>query len=157
MTDGIIKFLHSDTQNKAVTVKRILGCGEYAAKHGIVIDEVCAAELAEAKTKALGATGRVEFGGGIMDLLIESFADSPYISQENFKDTLCTLADVFCEAKNAVSDRVSDRSLAVFLRNAYDRNGGSADLGGEVEGLVHRLSEVGGDCDELAEGYGGEC
>ena len=156
MTDGIVKFLHSDTQNIAVTEKRILACAEYAKGHGIVIDSRRAALLAEAKTKALRATGRVEFGGGIMDLLIECFIDSPYISQENFKDTLCTLADVFCEAKNAVSDRVSDRSLAVFLRNAYDRNGGSADLGGEIEGLVRRLSEAGGDCDELAEGYGGE-
>ena len=136
MTDGIVKFLHSDTQNIAVTEKRILGCAEYAARYGIVIDALCAALLAE--------------------LRLECFVDSPYISNENFTHTLCNLAEVFCEAKNAVSDRVSDRSLALFLRNAYDRCGGSTDLGGEIEGLVRRLSEAGGDCDEIAEGYCGE-
>ena len=156
MPAGIVQFPHSHTQNIAVTEKRILACAEYAARYGIVIDARCAALLAEAKTKALGATGRVEFGGGIMDLLIECFADSPYISNDNFTETLCTLAEVFCEAKNAVADRVSDTSLALFLRNAYDRCGGSAALGGEIEGLVRRLSEAGGDCDEIAEGYCGE-
>lgn len=133
----------------AMTVKGILGCAEYAEKHGIIIDERCAAALAEAKTKALGVSGRVEFGESAAVLLAEVFAGSPYLTNDNFTETVSEVIGVFYEAKNAVRDRVGDRALAEFLRRAFDGVcGGDTDsLGGAVESLVRHINGGGSVCD----------
>lgn len=150
MSEEAVSFLTGGTAAAtAMTVKGILGCAEYAEKHGIIIDERCAAALAEAKTKALGVSGRVEFGESAAAVIIEAFADSPYLSNENFTETMSVVIGVFYEAKNAVADRVSDRALAEFLRRAFDGVcGGDADsLGGTVEGLVRHINGGGAVCD----------
>lgn len=150
MSEEIMSFLtFGAVSARAATEKSILACGAFTEKHGIVIDERCAAALAEAKTKALGVSERVEFGESAVAVIIEAFADSPYLSNENFTETMSVVIGVFYEAKNAVADRVSDRALAEFLRRAFDGVcGGDADsLGGTVEGLVRHINGGGAVCD----------
>ena len=46
---------------------------------GLTLSEKQIAEIVEKRFEALEATGRIEFGRGIMKMLIEAFCDSPFI------------------------------------------------------------------------------
>lgn len=59
---------------------------------------------------------------GLVDKLISSFCDSPYISQDNYESTLHELINLFYELKNSTWDTISDCNLIDFMNidfNSY--------------------------------------
>ncbi|MFR1640955.1 MAG: DUF6323 family protein, partial [Eggerthellaceae bacterium] len=62
-------------------------CNEATAKHGLRLTEQQMMGLAERRGEALRATGRVEFGRGVLRELVLGFCDSPYLSQEGYEET----------------------------------------------------------------------
>lgn len=107
----------------------ILQCNEVTEKYGLSLTQQQASALAKTRMTSLKETGRIEFGNGITDKLIMAVCDSPYITQENYEETLHELISLFYNLKNDTWDRVSDNDLIDFIRTAF--NGicrGSLDL-----------------------------
>jgi hypothetical protein len=84
------------------------------------LTEADAMLLVDTRDNALYATGRLEFGSGIIPKLIDAFCDSPYLMQNTYVETLTALIDAFYYFKNELQDRLGDDVLIAFMRKAYD-------------------------------------
>ena len=89
-------------------------------QYGLSLSEKQIAEIVEKRFEALEATGRVEFGRGIIKMLIEAFCDSPFIDQENYEETILELLDSFYYFKNESEDRIPDDELIAIMRRHFD-------------------------------------
>lgn len=133
-------FQHSFIQKQAVG--EILKCNDFTVDYGLVLTEKQAAELVETRALALKDTGRIEFGGGVIDKIIHAFCDSPYISTHNYEETLHELVELFYSYKNETLDLISDDDLIRYMKTAFDgRCGGSLELlsGRELYRLARNL------------------
>lgn len=101
-------------------VAEIMRMETVTARYGLALTEAQAAALVETRTLALCGAGRVEFGGGVVDKLILAFCDSPYLSMENYEETLHGLIEIFYSYKNQTLDLVSDSELIQFMKKAFD-------------------------------------
>ena len=70
--------------------------------------------------QALKRTGRIEFGPGAVDPIIEAFSDSPYLTRENCEDALSQFIMLFYTFKNETLDRISDDALIRYMKKAFD-------------------------------------
>ena len=110
-------------------------CNEATAKHGLRLTEPQMMELVERRGEALRATGRVEFGRGVLRELVLGFCDSPYLSQEGYEETIADVQDVFYRRKedSEAGEAMADGDLIEALRFAYDH---------EAAGSVDALADV---------------
>lgn len=76
---------------KLRTVEELRGCNDITLKFGLYLSEKQINNIIEKRFQALKDTGRIEFGQGILKKLIIEFCDSPYISQENYEETIMEL------------------------------------------------------------------
>lgn len=107
----------------------LLALNEETAAHGLRLSEGQALSLVAARADSLKKTGRVEFGGGVIERLIRAFYDSPYLTQDSYAQTLGELIDLFYEFKNETLDLLSDAELVSFMKQAFDGPcAGSIDL-----------------------------
>lgn len=99
----------------------ILACNEETARFGLALSQREAQELAVCRNESLRRWQRVEFGRGILEKLIFTFCDSPYLHQDNFAETLEQLQDMFYEFKNETQDQMTDDELLGFMREQFDQ------------------------------------
>lgn len=99
-------------------------CSELNQLYGLTLTEADITELVELRSQALKATGRVEFGGGILPKLIRAFCKSPYVDAYSYASTLGDLQDAFYYFKNESEDRFSDDELIEFMAKVF--NGAAA-------------------------------
>lgn len=95
-------------------------CNDLNALYGLTLTEADITELVELRGQALRATGRVEFGGGILPKLIRAFCKSPYVDPYSYAATLGDLQDAFYYFKNESEDRFSDDDLIEFMVNVFN-------------------------------------
>ena len=76
--------------------------------------------LRQTAAGALKQTGRVEFGPGAVDPIIEVFSDSPYITRENCEEIFSELITLFYTFKNETLDRIGDEALIRYMKKAFD-------------------------------------
>jgi len=123
----LIPFSSGFIQKQAVS--EVIKCNEYTQKFGLALTRAQAAELVETRSIALNDNGRVEFGGGVIDKIINEFCDSPYISMLNYTQTINELLEIFYYYKNETLDLVSDDELIKYIKNSFtDICQGSLDL-----------------------------
>lgn len=123
-------------------VKEILKCNDYTAQFGLTLSRSDAAQLVESRNAALKSSGRIEFGGGVINKIIGKFGDSPYISRHNYVETLHELIEMFYFYKNETLDMISDDDLIKFMKNCFDGNcQGSPELlrGRELANMARNL------------------
>ena len=72
--------------------------------------------------------GRVEFGGGVLPLLISAFCDSPDLQQADYADALDELQSLFYMRKQEAMERLSDEELISALSTVFDRAHGSLEV-----------------------------
>lgn len=123
-------------------VNEVMKCNDLTTKFGLVLTEKQALALVETRSFALKENGRIEFGGGVIDKIINEFCDSPYLSMYNYEETLHELLEMFYYYKNETFELVSDDDLIKYMKNAFDGIcQGSLDLlsGRELYKLVHNL------------------
>ena len=106
-------------------------CNELTARFGLTLSETQIQSLVKRRFDALLDTGRIEFGGGILQKLVNSFCDSPYLTQENYEETITQLQDSFYYFKNESMNRISDDDLIEFM---------SAVFNGRAQGSLDYLS-----------------
>lgn len=124
-------------------ISEVLKMNEETEKYGLTLTEQQAAALVKTRSDSLENTGRIEFSGGVIDKLILAFCDSPYITQQNYEDSLHELVDIFYSFKNETLDRISDNYLIAFMQKSF--NGtccGSLELlsGRELPALARKLN-----------------
>lgn len=110
-------------------------CNEATAKYGLRLTEQQVRGLVRRRADALAATGRVEFGRGVLRELVLGFCDSPYLSQEGYEETIADVQDVFYRHKedSEAGEVMADDDLIEALRFAYDH---------EAAGSVDALADV---------------
>lgn len=136
MAFGLIPFT-SDILIQKHAVNEIMGCNDYTKKFGLIISQNQAIELVKTRSIALNHNGRIEFGGGIIDIIIKEFCDSVYISMENYTQIINGLIEAFYYYKNETLDLISDEDLIKFMKFSFD-----GVCQGSVELLIgHQLYE----------------
>ena len=117
------------SQNKALgfydmqlanTVSELRACNELSERFGLLLSDEQMHAVARKRMEALQETGRIEFGNGIIKQLVYAFCDSPYITRENYAETLESLIDSFYYFKNESEDMISDDELIQFMKNRFD-------------------------------------
>ncbi len=98
----------------------VMKCNDLTVKFGLVLTETQALALVETRSFALKENGRIEFGGGVIDKIINEFCDSPYLSMHNYEETLHELLEIFYYYKNETLDLMSDDDLVKYMKNAFD-------------------------------------
>lgn len=119
----------------------LLACNDFTRAYGLALTRDQALELCETRSRALKVTGRVEFGGGILEKLAQTFAPSPFLSAGDWADALGVLVEQFYAAKTESGDRLTDDALIRWMYEAF--NGpcrGSLDLlESRLDGLARRV------------------
>lgn len=100
--------------------QELLACNETTAAYGLQLTPQQAQALLDTRSAALRKTGRVELGGSILQKVVLTFCDSPYLMQESYEETLHQLVDAFYYFKNETEDRVGDDALLRYMKQAFD-------------------------------------
>lgn len=118
MNFDLVSFASGSIQKHAV--HEVMKCNEYTEPFGLSLTQAQAVALVETRSHALRSNGRIEFGGGIIDKLTRAFCDSPYISMQNYAQTLHDLTEMFYYYKNETMDMMTDDELIQFMKTAFD-------------------------------------
>lgn len=148
-------------------VKEIIQCNNLTSKYGLSLTKQQAIELVEIRNQVLHANGRIEFSGGVINKIIQEFCDSPYITKDNYIETIQELIEIFYYYKNETEELVSDDDLINFMGNAFNHKcRGSLELlsGRELDKLANNIRygkdplemDEKDDTDEEDEDYYGE-
>ena len=108
-------------------------CNAYSSTFGLALREDEIAELVAGREEALRASGRIEFGGGILPKLIRAFCDSPFIERENYAAVLSELQEMFYYFKTESRDKLSDDELIEFMVRIFN---------GRAQGSTEYLSAI---------------
>ncbi len=100
--------------------EELRACNELTAGYGLFLSEQQIHSLVERRFAALTNTGRIEFGPGILNMLVTAFCDSPYLTRENYEDAVLTLQDAFYYFKNESEDKIPDDELIAFMKKSFD-------------------------------------
>ncbi len=101
-------------------VSDVLLCNKITADYSLVLSEEQALELVETRSYSLKNVGRIEFGGGIIEKVILTFANSPYISHYRYAEIVTELVEIFYYFKNETLDLMSDDDLIGYMKKYFD-------------------------------------
>ena len=142
-----LTLLSGSELTAAAQTREILACNDDTAAYGLQLTPQQARALLETRSAALRKTGRVELGGTILRRMILTFCDSPYLTPENYEETLHQLADAFYYFKSETQDRVGDDALLRYMKQSFDGPcHGSLELltGTALPDMARRLRAGGG-------------
>ncbi|MBE6055588.1 DUF6323 family protein [Clostridium sp.] len=98
----------------------IIQCNELTREYGLKLSEKDIKEIIDTRNIALQKSGRIEFNGQIINKIITSFYDSPYISQYNYSETINELVEIFYNYKNETLDYISDYELIEIMKENFN-------------------------------------
>lgn len=113
-------FSQGGALSAAQQTRELLACNDTTAAYGLQLTPQQAQALLDTRSAALRKTGRVELGGSILQKVVLTFCDSPYLTQEGYEETLYQLVDAFYYVKNETEDRVGDDALLRYMKRAFD-------------------------------------
>jgi hypothetical protein len=135
----IVPFGQDPAQIERMSTGRGLeSCNPVLQRYGLSLSAQDVQVLVAGRLEALQATGRIEFGGGVVEDLVLAFAGSPYVSQETFVETVLELQDLFYTVKNETLEQIPDDDLIAKMRSLFDEYA-NGDLGCLEEALVEGL------------------
>ena len=134
-------------QRLSAALCEVRECNAYSSNFGLTLREDEIAELVQGREEALRASGRIEFGGGILPKLIRAFCDSPFIDRDNYAAVLYELQEMFYYFKTESKDKLSDDELIEFMVKTFNgRAQGSTEYmsGTSLEALIRSAKKAGG-------------
>ena len=140
MEFGLSLFQSTALLQKAVN--GVLKQNDTSRQYGLELSE----KQARALVENLRDTGRIETDSSVMEKLIYTFCDSPYVSVGNYEDMLNALLELFYIFKNETNDKLSDDELLSFMKKSFDGDCfGSLELlaGRDFSELRNRLFKTG--------------
>lgn len=102
-----------ETEKKEIA--QVLACNDKTYQYCLSLKEEEVRALIAARRENFRELELLEFNEGILPRLIEVFADSPYLFQDSYADTLGSLQYLFYRFK-----RGSDEDMLELMKNAYD-------------------------------------
>ena len=117
--------------NFPAAARQLMGGSRVWEKYGMTLSSGQALLLAQRQADALRASGRVDFGGGILKKLADAFCDSPYLQPADWCGTLAQLTGLFYELKNETRDRLGDDALIAAMAARFN-----GEAGGSPEALA---------------------
>ena len=102
-------------------VQKVMDMNQKTERFGLSLTQEDAELLVERKMECLKEQQRVEFGETILSKLIDTFCDSPYISQSDYVDTISGLQEIFYLYKNESLDVLTDDELLEFMNSSFGR------------------------------------
>ncbi len=135
-----IMALVPPSRENAISI--IISTNQLSQKHCVVLTEKDALQIIDARNNALKDTGRIELDLRVINKIIRTFCQSPYINQANYADMICELVEAFYYMKNETREQIDDDDLIYIMRDYFDnRCFGSIDLltGRELEKLVDEI------------------
>lgn len=115
-------------------------CNDNTSEYKLSLSDSDIKRILSTRNQALSKNGRVEINSYVIENIIEAFADSPYIFQDNYADTIEGLVEVFYEYKNETMDCLSDDEMISVMKEFYDGycNGSIELLEGKV---LYRIAQ----------------
>ena len=138
---SLTELLHGGKSQALINTKtknEILALNDKTRQYGLTLTEEEARELVITRNNALRENSRVEFGLGAVKLIIETFADSPYLDSDNYAEAINELTDIFYYVKSETDDGISDTDLVQRMKYYFEHT-----CEGSLELLMSR------DLDEL--------
>lgn len=114
-------------------IESVLQTNQYTCRFGLSLSEEDTEILIKERFHNLKEQQRIEFGEGILKQLIFAFCDSDFIFQENYRETLMRLQEIFYLYKNESMDELTDDELISYMRTAFDE---------ECQGSLDYLSDT---------------
>lgn len=106
-------------------------------QYGLMLTSEDISSILAARTDTFIQESRIELGKSIIPKLIETFCDSPYIAQDNYRDSIIRLQEIFFHYKNETDDELTDDELLAIMREQFDESCfGDFDL---LEGTILEL------------------
>jgi hypothetical protein len=121
---------------KQQSITEIRKSNDYTQQYGLSLTNEEIGLLIENRKEALSCNGRIEFGGGVIQKLIMEFADSPYIYQDNYVETMMELQECFYYFKNESLEDMTDDELIGQMKKHFND-----DCQGSVEYLRSTILE----------------
>lgn len=116
-------------ENRSITIPHLVSFNKLTKKYGLSLSETDAKALIESRNESLVRHGRIEFGMGILDRIIFAFCDSPYLTQENYAETIHDLIEIFYYFKSDTFDTLDDETLIELMKTNFNEGcEGSVDL-----------------------------
>ena len=84
----------NELQTKSISAQ-LKKCNEISEKFGLSLSKEDLELVLQERKEVLISTGRIEFGGGIVEKLVYTFCDSPYMNQEEYVELLIELQELF--------------------------------------------------------------
>ena len=95
--------------------EHVLMCNEESARYNLSLTKEQVHELIVSRREALKDLEILEFNEGILPQLVKAFADSPYVFQDTYTQTLDELQYLFYRFR-----RGSDEEMLELMRKTYD-------------------------------------
>ncbi len=99
---------------------KLMECNRFLNEYGLSLSSKDINSIIERRSSALKNNKRIEFDVEIIAKVIREFFDSPYISNDNFVETINEIIELFYYYKNETNDSISDDDLLKFMRKYYD-------------------------------------
>lgn len=114
MDQDWIMLLRKNQMEKLMEVNR------KTEQYGLSLSQKDAELILQERVHTLRNQGRVEFGEGIIEKIIDEFCDSAYMDQDHYTKTLIRLQEFFYLYKNEMMDEISDEELLHFMKEQYE-------------------------------------
>jgi hypothetical protein len=101
-------------------VNEIMELNDDSSLFGLSLTAPEARSLVRQRALSLKNNGRIEFGSGLIEKIILAFYDSPYLSRDDYAETLHGLIEIFYYYKNETLDQINDDELISFMKDAFD-------------------------------------
>ena len=102
-------------------LSKVVETNQYTEQFGLTLSQQDAQLILENRKTALREQRRVEFGEGIVPVIIREFCDSNYIEQSNYVDTVIRLQEIFYLYKNEMNDEITDDELIHLMKEQYEK------------------------------------
>lgn len=114
-------------ENIKMEEKQLLELNKYISKD-IVLTKENVLELINNKNSALQEIGRIDLTNSILENIILTFTDSPFIDKNNYMYIFLSLTEIFLCYENIFSKKISSEELLKYLKDEFEKNEGSIEL-----------------------------
>lgn len=94
----------------------------------IILTKANVLELIHTKNNSLKEIGRIDLTNSILENIILTFIDSPFIDKENNMEIFLSLTETFIHYENIFSQKISSEEILQYLKMEFESNEGSIDL-----------------------------
>ena len=105
---------------------QIVACNSFSSEYGLTLTKEQAHDLEISHKQLLSEYNRVEFGTPGTIQVIEGFASSPYLLQEQYADTLEELQEQFYQLRSQAGVDIFDEEIIDGMRLRFDGDAGGA-------------------------------